>query len=259
MDLPLFDADGRPLRPPRRDGKKRSMVVVERVEKRDVRLLSVPNIKYTSHHHHHHEPQQCKGGGEQWVYDLRDKEDITPASFGGLMKRFNKLDSSFSRSRSSSMSSLENISSEAIQCLAFADSYTKKSEPCMFPTLWVGTSLGSVLTIMINLPPPGETRITQPVVVSPCGTIFRLKGSILTMSFLDCNGALIPYSFETWRDENKDREKIKYKSQHPVTLEGADQREGTYLVFNGRLYGDMTHLTVQAASSLCSEGQLEAT
>nr|CAD7394193.1 unnamed protein product [Timema cristinae] len=121
------------------------------------------------------------------------------------------------------MSSLENISSEAIQCLAFADSYTKKSEPCMFPTLWVGTSLGSVLTIMINLPPPGETRITQPVVVSPCvdaihhsptivmvtGTIFRLKGSILTMSFLDCNGALIPYSFETWRDENKDREKIK--------------------------------------------------
>nr|CAD7401419.1 unnamed protein product [Timema poppensis] len=86
MDLPLFDADGRPLRPPRRDGKKRSMVVVERVEKRDVRLLSVPNIKYTSHHHH--EPQLCKGGGEQWVYDLRGKEDITPASFGGLMKRF---------------------------------------------------------------------------------------------------------------------------------------------------------------------------
>ena len=38
-----------------------------------------------------------------------------------------KLDSSFSRSRSSSMSSLENISAEAIQCLAFADSYTKKA------------------------------------------------------------------------------------------------------------------------------------
>lgn len=38
-----------------------------------------------------------------------------------------KLDSSFSRSRSSSMSSLENISQEGVQCLAFADSYTKKS------------------------------------------------------------------------------------------------------------------------------------
>lgn len=67
------------------------------------------------------------------------------------------------------MSSLENISSEAIQCLAFADSYTKKSDPSTFPTLWIGTSLGSVLTVMINLPPAGETRMTQPVVVSPWG------------------------------------------------------------------------------------------
>ncbi|XP_047102201.1 syntaxin-binding protein 5 isoform X3 [Schistocerca piceifrons] len=125
-------------------------------------------------------------------------------------KSQDKLDSSFSRSRSSSMSSLENISSEAIHCLAFADSYTKKSDPTTSPTLWVGTSLGSVLTITINLPPAGETRLTQPVIVSPCGTIFRLKGCILTMSFLDCNGALIPYSYEAWRDENKDgREKIK--------------------------------------------------
>lgn len=102
------------------------------------------------------------------------------------------------------MSSLENISSEAIQCLVFADSYTKKSEPITSPTLWVGTSLGSVLTIMINIPAPGEPRVTQPVIVSPCGTIFRLKGGILAMSFLDCNGALIPYSYESWKDENKE-------------------------------------------------------
>lgn len=38
-----------------------------------------------------------------------------------------KTDGSFSRSRSSSMSSLENINKEAIQCLAFADAYTRKS------------------------------------------------------------------------------------------------------------------------------------
>ncbi|XP_071449557.1 syntaxin-binding protein 5 isoform X3 [Hetaerina americana] len=119
-------------------------------------------------------------------------------------KSQDKLDSSFSRSRSSSMSSLENISSEAIQCLVFADSYTKKSEPTTSPTLWVGTSLGSVLTIMINIPAPGDSRVTQPVIVSPCGTIFRLKGGILAMSFLDCNGALIPYSYESWKDENKE-------------------------------------------------------
>ena len=41
--------------------------------------------------------------------------------------RVDKLDSSFSRSRSSSMSSLENIASESVTCLAFADCYTKKS------------------------------------------------------------------------------------------------------------------------------------
>lgn len=43
------------------------------------------------------------------------------------MGRVDKLDSSFSRSRSSSMSSLENITSEAIQCLAFADTYAKRN------------------------------------------------------------------------------------------------------------------------------------
>ncbi|XP_075975063.1 syntaxin-binding protein tomosyn isoform X6 [Anticarsia gemmatalis] len=116
-----------------------------------------------------------------------------------------KLDSSFSRSRSSSMSSLENISQEGIQCLAFADSYTKKSDPTtLLPTLWIGTTLGSVLTMMINLP-EADLRHTQPVVVSTSGgPIFRLKGSILTMSFLDCNGALIPYSYESWKDDSKD-------------------------------------------------------
>lgn len=41
--------------------------------------------------------------------------------------RADKLDNTFSRSRSSSMSSLENITSEAVTCLAFVDSYTKKS------------------------------------------------------------------------------------------------------------------------------------
>lgn len=126
------------------------------------------------------------------------------------MGRVDKLDSSFSRSRSSSMSSLENITSEAIQCLAFADSYTKKSDPAILvPTLWVGTSLGSVVTVLIGLP-DAEQRSSQPVVVSLVGaTIFRLKGAILALSFLDCNGALIPYSFESWRDESRDKKDRK--------------------------------------------------
>ncbi|KOB67766.1 putative tomosyn [Operophtera brumata] len=130
-----------------------------------------------------------------------------------------KLDSSFSRSRSSSMSSLENMSQEGIQCLAFADSYIKKSDPTtLLPTLWIGTTLGSVLTLMISLP-EAELRHTQPVIVSTSGgPIFRLKGSILTMSFLDCNGALIPYSYESWRDDSKD---VRERRERTPTKQGS--------------------------------------
>ncbi|XP_074645038.1 syntaxin-binding protein 5-like [Tubulanus polymorphus] len=111
-----------------------------------------------------------------------------------------KNDGSFSRSRSSSMSSLENISKEAIQCLVFADSYTRKTDAFTQPCLWVGTSLGSVIVIVLQLPQSPESRTKEPVIVSPSGTIFRLKGAIMTMSFLDCNGVLIPNVSEQWND-----------------------------------------------------------
>ncbi|XP_075975065.1 syntaxin-binding protein tomosyn isoform X8 [Anticarsia gemmatalis] len=148
------------------------------------------------------------GAGSTRVRRSRSQEPTVPQTsmdYLHIMQPNDKLDSSFSRSRSSSMSSLENISQEGIQCLAFADSYTKKSDPTtLLPTLWIGTTLGSVLTMMINLP-EADLRHTQPVVVSTSGgPIFRLKGSILTMSFLDCNGALIPYSYESWKDDSKD-------------------------------------------------------
>lgn len=123
------------------------------------------------------------------------------------------------------MSSLENITSEAIQCLVFADSYTRKADCSTCPTLWVGTSLGSVLVIILNLPPTGDLRQTQPVIVSPSGTIFRLKGAIMAMAFLDCNGALIHYQFENWKDANKldirererERPKTPLRSPHNPT------------------------------------------
>lgn len=116
---------------------------------------------------------------------------------------------SFSRSRSSSMSSLENVSREAIQSLVFADSYARKTDNFTSPCLWVGTSLGSVIVIVLNLPLQGDQRGTQPVIVSPSGTLIRLKGSVLTMSFLDCTGTLIPTQFEQWQEkkESKDKEK----------------------------------------------------
>ncbi|XP_033303326.1 syntaxin-binding protein 5 isoform X4 [Bombus bifarius] len=127
---------------------------------------------------------------------------------------FDKYDSSFQRSRSSSMSSLENITTETISCLTFADSYTKKSDTSPVPTLWIGTSLGSIQTVIFNTPARGE-RHAHPVVVSTCnGSTFKLKGCILSMFFLDCNGALIPYSYESWKDdsmESKERNRSQGK------------------------------------------------
>jgi hypothetical protein len=52
--------------------------------------------------------------------------------FSKYIGRADKLDNSFTRSRSSSMSSLENITSESVTCLAFVDSYTKKSGKLTF-------------------------------------------------------------------------------------------------------------------------------
>ncbi|XP_068909864.1 syntaxin-binding protein 5 isoform X3 [Tenebrio molitor] len=223
-NLELMDENGCPVRPPRHVKKKIP-------DKRDQRLLSVPNIKFQKP-----EVQSLK--------DLRDREENVvspqPSFTGNLMRRFSrvdKLDSSFSRSRSSSMSSLENITCEAIQCLVFADSFTRKSDPTMLtPTLWVGTSLGSVLTILIT-PPDPDSRSSQPVVVSLVGvTIFRLKGTILTMSFLDCNGSLIPNAYESWRDDNRDkREKTPTKCQNRMSPTLGDlQNRGDS--FNDRQY-----------------------
>ncbi|XP_066589007.1 syntaxin-binding protein 5 isoform X7 [Prorops nasuta] len=133
-----------------------------------------------------------------------DQVQISFAVFPDSKVDSDKFEGSFQRSRSSSMSSLENITTETISCLTFADSYTKKSEATALPTLWIGTSLGSVQTVVFNAPAQGD-RQTNPLVVATCnGSTFKLKGCILSMSFLDCNGALIPYSYEPWKDENND-------------------------------------------------------
>ncbi|XP_076754793.1 syntaxin-binding protein tomosyn isoform X7 [Xylocopa sonorina] len=143
-----------------------------------------------------------------------DQVQISFAVFPDSKVDSDKYDSSFQRSRSSSMSSLENISTETISCLTFADSYTKKSDTSPVPTLWIGTSLGSIQTVIFNTPARGE-RHAHPVVVSTCnGSTFKLKGCILSMSFLDCNGALIPYSYESWKDdsmESKERNRSQGK------------------------------------------------
>jgi len=44
------------------------------------------------------------------------------------------------------------------------------------------------------------------VLIADVGTIFRLKGSIMAISFLDCNGTLMPTVAEPWRDAKDDKQ-----------------------------------------------------
>ncbi|XP_054990158.1 syntaxin-binding protein 5 isoform X3 [Sorex araneus] len=137
-------------------------------------------------------------------------------------------DNSFSRSRSSSVTSIDKESREAISALHFCETFTRKADTSPSPCLWVGTTLGTVLVIALNLPPGGEQRLLQPVIVSPSGTILRLKGAILRMAFLDTTGCLVPPAYEPWREPNvaeeKD-EKEKLKKRRPVSVSPSSSQE----------------------------------
>lgn len=90
-------------------------------------------------------------------------------------------DNSFSRSRSSSVTSIDKESREAISALHFCETFTRKADTSPSPCLWVGTTLGTVLVIVLNLPPGGEQRLLQPVIVSPSGMYKadRLKDTLI--------------------------------------------------------------------------------
>ncbi|XP_050027395.1 syntaxin-binding protein 5 isoform X6 [Dermacentor andersoni] len=152
-------------------------------------------------------------------------------------RSIDKLDSSFSRSRSSSMSSLENVSSEAILCLSFAEAFCRKSDTSTCPSLWVGTHLGSVLAISLSV--PTESRHTQPVIASPSGSIFRLKGPILSISFLDSSGVLMLPLSEQWKDrpDSRERDERRLRSMpsrgariSPTTSQSLEPRDTQFVV-----------------------------
>ncbi|XP_018584067.1 syntaxin-binding protein 5-like isoform X7 [Scleropages formosus] len=109
-------------------------------------------------------------------------------------------ENSFSRSRSSSVSSIDRETKEAVTTLRFMESYARKVDAVSSPCLWVGTSLGVVLVIALSIPMDEEERQEEPVTVMPSGTVLMLKGSVLTFGSLDCSGGLISNPYEVWRD-----------------------------------------------------------
>ncbi|XP_014812669.1 PREDICTED: syntaxin-binding protein 5-like isoform X4 [Calidris pugnax] len=109
-------------------------------------------------------------------------------------------ENSFSRSRSSSVSSIDRDSKEAITALYFMESFARKNDSAVSPCLWVGTGLGMVLILSLNLPASDDLRQSEPVMVSPSGTVLTLKGAVLTFACLDCVGTLTHPPYEVWRD-----------------------------------------------------------
>uniref|UniRef100_A0A8C7CV74 Syntaxin-binding protein 5-like n=1 Tax=Oncorhynchus kisutch TaxID=8019 RepID=A0A8C7CV74_ONCKI len=143
---------------------------------------------------------------------------------------FDAKDSLFSRSRSSSVTSIELESREAISSFHFSESFPRKTDSSGSPSLWVGTTQGTVLVLSLSLPPTGDLRLQQPVRVSSCGTLVRLKGGILTMAFLDSLGVVLPPSYEPWSepnppdDEEKEKARRRRLASPPTTQEGQDSQ-----------------------------------
>ncbi|CAL8393111.1 unnamed protein product [Arctogadus glacialis] len=177
-------------------------------------------------------------------------------------------DNSFSRSRSSSVTSIDKESRESISSFHFCDTYVRKGDCALTPCLYVGTSLGTVLAVALTLPPAGEQRQLQPVIASPSdqgqlnmsaghgdlqvslasetaapessrflaqGMLERVKGSIMCMAFLDSTGMLLPPPHEPWFEPNltaSDGEE-KGRKRRPVSVSPSasqDLNESQYAV-----------------------------
>ncbi|XP_048862282.1 syntaxin-binding protein 5-like isoform X2 [Brienomyrus brachyistius] len=118
-------------------------------------------------------------------------------------------ESSFSRSRSSSISSVDREAKESVTALHFMESFARKTDAAPSPSLWVGTSLGVVLVLAVSASAGTQENQQDSVTMSPSGTVLMVKGSVLRFASLDFNGSLIHSPYEVWQDphlqENPER------------------------------------------------------
>ncbi|XP_016108832.1 syntaxin-binding protein 5-like [Sinocyclocheilus grahami] len=152
-----------------------------------------------------------------------DEHHITTYSWSERESREN----SFSRSRSSSVSSIDRETKEAVTTLQFVESYGRKSDTLPTPCLWVGTSLGLVLIIPMSIPTDEQERQEDPVTVAPTGTVLMLKGSILRFAFLDCGGALINSPYEVWRDQHAPDDPDRPRKRKLVNFSPSSSQEAS--------------------------------
>ncbi|KAF4084175.1 hypothetical protein AMELA_G00125570 [Ameiurus melas] len=150
-------------------------------------------------------------------------------SLAADQKQDDAKDTSFSRSRSSSVTSIDKESREVISSLHFCDSLSRKSDVAAAPSLWVGTSVGAMLGISFNVPSTSEQRLQQTVGVSFCGCLIRLKGGILRMALMDSSGSLQPPASECWYDLNApEEEREKTRRRRPASPPSSQENQDTH-------------------------------
>ncbi|XP_030627928.1 syntaxin-binding protein 5 [Chanos chanos] len=142
---------------------------------------------------------------------------------------FDAKDNSFSRSRSSSVTSIDRESREVISFFHFCDTLPRKTDTFATPSILVGTSQGTVLALALAVPPTTEQRLQQPVGVSFCGTLGRLKGGVLRMALLDSTGSLQPPPYEPWYEPNApEEEKERPRRRRPASPPSSQESQETY-------------------------------
>uniref|UniRef100_A0A4W4DQ74 Lethal giant larvae homologue 2 domain-containing protein n=1 Tax=Electrophorus electricus TaxID=8005 RepID=A0A4W4DQ74_ELEEL len=132
-------------------------------------------------------------------------------------------DGSFIHSRSSSMGSIDREAREVISSLHFFETLSRKNELVPVPSLWLGTSLGTVLAISLLVPSASELRLQQAVAVS---FLVRLKGGILRMAVMDSTGSLVPPACESWYDPNApEEERERTRSRRPTSPSSSQENQ----------------------------------
>lgn len=186
-------------------------------------------------------------------------------------------DNSFSRSRSSSVTSIDKEVREAVTSFHFTETFARKGDGVLTPCLYVGTSVGTILGLALTVPPAGEQRQLQPVTALPTGErtdpagrepgpgsvlclrssgmLVRLKGTILRMAFLDSSGSVLPHTYEPWYETNatahgEEREKVR--KCRPVSVSPSvsqDLSESQYAVVCSEKQAQVLSLPSQACIS----------
>uniref|UniRef100_A0A673LFA5 Syntaxin-binding protein 5-like n=1 Tax=Sinocyclocheilus rhinocerous TaxID=307959 RepID=A0A673LFA5_9TELE len=200
-------------------GNGNGLAVVDYLQKTLLLNVSTAELYGSTdpHHRQPHSPRKTRqpSAGEQ----TSKRNDLRLVLYA--------RDNSFSRSRSSSVTSIDRESREVISSFYFCDSLSKKSETVAVPSLWVGTSLGSMLAIALTVPSTPEQRMQQPVGISFCGPVVRLKGGILRMAQLDASGTLLPHVYESWfepnaPEEERERPRRRRPTSPPSSQENPD-------------------------------------